>query len=253
METNPFLEVRFWLLMASVIGVIGGGIWAMFQMPFVKRWRANEMDTFYAGMAARGRGIGLPRTWRSEGFTGHDRRSRAEHVSTFKIVAGLIALAWLDALVRDPFGIVQQTGNLLVACILPAAAIGGLLLYDRVRYGRVIRQAAEIPRTAFNVVANEHGLFVPVSGDRVVQGSWADWAVTDVRFLRGARPAMIYACDWLAVRHRAEPDLDIPLIASMFEDGQALMEVVAARAEKAVLFAAGDAPPSAARHAKGPA
>ena len=253
METNPLFELNFWLLIAAVLGVIGGGAWAMLQSPYVKRWRAREMDGFYAGMAARGRGIALPRTWRSEGFAGHERRSSAEHTSNIRIVAGLLGLAWLCGIVLDPLGMLPQTGGFLAACVLPTGAVAGLLLYDRIRYGRLIRQAAEIPRTAFNVVANAHGLFIPVSGDRVVQGSWADWAVTDVRFLRGSRPSLIYACDWLVMRHRDEPDLHIPLIASMFEDGQALTEVVAARAAKAVTFAEGKASPLASGHAEGAA
>jgi len=76
------------------------------------------------------------------------------------------------------------------------------------------------------VVANVHGLFVPI-GDRILEGAWSDWTVTDVEMAHGKYG--IAGGERITLSHRVEPGQKVSLIASTFQDGDQLLEVIAAR------------------------
>ncbi|MCC7251119.1 hypothetical protein [Hyphomicrobium sp.] len=63
-------------------------------------------------------------------------------------------------------------------------------------------------------------------GDRVVEGAWRDWAVNDAEIdVNKYGEGFCYA---MTLVHRDNPEQKVPLIGSTFQDGDALMQVIAA-------------------------
>lgn len=219
------------LLVAMAVG-IGGLIYGAHRLtaPAARRARLAAQGAYVAGMAVRGRAVALPRTWRSEGLDGHDRRmasdSRLILTRALPLVAGVYILA---ALAGD-----QKAGDLvwqfLIAVGVFVVMLIGLRVYLRRRLLRTLREAAMVPRTAFNIVANEHGLFLPVADGRTLSGAWGDWIITDVGVIDGKYG--IDGCERVVVAQRSAPEVTIPLMTSTIADGQSLMETLVARLER---------------------
>lgn len=243
-----------WILLAAALGWLVSI--TLFRTDAGAGYVPDALERgYYAAMMARGREVSLPRTWRSEGIAGHDRRRHQEIMTVLKWLAGVLAsgfgLAAVAGLASGGWGW-SQTAGLAGGLLLVVGFAAGMVLVERRGSRRFLEVSPDVPRTEANVVANAHGLFVPVGDGRVLQGSWDDWAVTDACFRYGGKAGVaIYGCDRLSVRHRDQPDLEIPLVASMFPDGEALMDVVAARAERLFAPAAVEARPSGPDHAEG--
>jgi hypothetical protein len=203
--------------------------------PAAKRMRENAERAYYAGMVARGRTVQLPRTWRSQGLAGHERRQLSDLALVLKwslavagAVYGVMALFW--GAWSESVGYFAASSSIMILLL------AGVFLSERRRVKRVMADAALVPRTEFNIVANAHGLFVPTV-DRTLSGAWADWIVTDVDLPYGKYG--IAGCERLSLAKREEPQVVIPLIASTIDNGAELMEVIAARVERVAADRAG--------------
>lgn len=226
--------VPVWLQVAGTLALIGGGIGGVVLLvhrvtaPSARRWQEAHKRAFYADMAARGRNIALPRTWESEGFDGHLQRTREMLSLPFRMAFAMTAAVFVVAAVfREAVDWRILAAEAALGCAVFAALYFGLRFYESRRVRRILAQAGgSVPRTAFKVVANGHGLFVPIEG-RALEGAWSEWIVTDADVISGKGNT---ACLGLSLACRAEPELKVPLVASMFRDGDRLLEVVAARA-----------------------
>ena len=234
MDSDPIFEPAFWLLMAAFACVTGALVWFLSHAPFAQRARLERDARDYTSMSARGQSVVLPRTWRSEGFAGHHGRSWAEVRAMTRTLVGLGVLIAVLGLFLDPARVGETSLIVLLVFGLAVVVAAGFYVHGHIRVRRRLREAAEVPREAFNIAANAHGLFVPVSGGRVIEGAWGDWTVVDAAFRRSAKGQKIVVCERLTLRHRGEPDLDIPIIATLFPDGESLMDVIAARVAWAV-------------------
>lgn len=180
-------------------------------------------------MAARGRGIALPRTWLSGGLLAQQTNTVLAYRSMAKkawpsFLAAFALVAWL---LSDTLTTAEVFGGALVGLVVSGGVLFGAHLYEHRRVRRALKAAGDLAsRTSFKVVANDHGLFVPV-GNRIVEGAWSDWSVCDVEI--DINQYGDGFCHAITLAHRDNPDQKIPLIASTFQDGDALMQVVAAR------------------------
>lgn len=174
MNADLTVQVLFWL---TAVLVVFGICHASHRLTAAKRINRHGELRHYEWMAARGRSIPLPRTWPSGGYLGHRRNTRLAYSGTAKKV-------WLAILAAFALGLwfrsdTITTGQAMGEALLGLVVVGGVLfgtrLYEHRRVRRTLKAAGDLaPRTAFKVVANAHGLFVPV-GDRVVEGAWRDW------------------------------------------------------------------------------
>lgn len=225
-------HLLFWTLVAAVIA---GCVYLMHRLTAPAAQRLNEgiARRHYAAMAARGRGVPLPQTWLAGGLAGHDRSTDP----AFKQVVQRAGLAILAAFALGAWMRRESltAGQLLGEFALGLVIVGGVFLGVRYAERRRVRKAlhaagGSAPRASFKVVANAHGLFVPI-GDRVIEGAWSDWTVTGAEIDVGKYGEAI--CHALTLAHRADPARKIPVIASTFENGAQLMEVLAARVARA--------------------
>lgn len=228
MNADLAAQILFWLTVAFIIS----GICYLFHRltaPAAKRINDRRELRHYEWMAARGRGIALPRTWLSGGLPAQQRNTELADSSMAKkawpsILAAFALVVWLCS---DTITAVEAFGGALFGLVVSGGVLFGARLYEHRRVHRALKGAGDLaPRTSFKVVANDHGLFVPV-GNRVVEGAWSDWSVTDVEIdINQYGDGFCYA---ITLAHRDNPDQKIPLIASTFQDGDALMQVIAAR------------------------
>ena len=228
MNADVAAQVLFWLAFAAILfGIVY--LAHRLTAPVARRMNEGQEQRHYAWLATRGRDVALPRTWLSGGVAGHDWNTDPEFSRTVKL-SGLAIFA------AFALGIWMRSDTLSLGHVLGEAAFGlvvvgfvffGLRFYGRQRVKRALMAAGDLaPRGSFKVVANAHGLFVPVA-DRVVEGAWQDWLVTDVeidfdKYGRGF-------CHAITLTHRASPAEKIPVIASTFQNGDELMAVLAAR------------------------
>lgn len=228
MNADLAAQILFWLTVAFIIS----GICYLFHRltaPAAKRINDRIELRHYEWMAARGRDIPLPRTWLSGGLLGHQWNTDLAYSSMAKkawpsILAAFALVVWLCS---DTTNTVEVFGGALFGLVVSGGVLFGVRLYEHRRVHRALKGAGDLaPRTSFKVVANAHGLFVPV-GDRVVDGARSDWSVNDVDiYVNKYGQGFCYS---IALAHRDNPDQKIPLIASTFQDGDALMQVIAAR------------------------
>ena len=228
MNADTVAQALFWLAFG---GFLSGIVYLAHRLtaPAAQRMNAAAAQRHYATLAARGRGITLPRTWMSGGLVGHDWNtdpefSRTVKLSSLAILSAFALGVWLRS---DEMTLGQVLGEVAVGLVIVGGVFFGLRFYARRRVKRALAAAGDLaPRGSFKVVANAHGLFVPVA-DRVVEGAWDDWSVTDVeididKYGRGF-------CHAVTLAHRQKPGEKIPLIASTFQNGDDLMAVLAAR------------------------
>ncbi len=222
-------HLLFWTFVAASVG---GIVYLMHRLtaPTAQRINANIARGHYAGMAARGQGVSLPQTWRAGGLAGHDWSTDLSFKQMLRragpaVLAAFALGVWMR---RESLTVGQLGGEIAVGFVI----VGGVLLGVRYAERRRVRAALHAagglaPRVSFKVVANAHGLFVPI-GDRVIEGAWCDWRVTAVEIDIG-RYGDDATCHAMTLVHRDDPERKIPLIASTFENGQQLLEVLAAR------------------------
>jgi hypothetical protein len=225
-------DIAFQVLIGTLfVGGIGGIVYVAHRLtaPAAKRMRDNAEQAYYAGMMARGRAVALPRTWLAGGLAGHDWNMDRD-LRMVIMRAGLAILiafglgVWLR---RGDLTAGQFFGEALLGLVIVGGVFFGIRFFERRKVRRTLATAGDLaPRVSFKVVANAHGLFVPV-GDRVLEGAWSDWTVTDVEMAHGKYG--IVGCERITLSHRAGPAQGVPLIASTFPDGDQLLEVIAAR------------------------
>jgi hypothetical protein len=221
------------ILVIVMAAAIGGLIYGVHRLtaPAALRGRLSAEANYLAGMAARGRTIALPRTWRSEGLEGHDRRMMADSRLILTRALPLVAGVYVVFAVTGDQAVGDLVWQFLLAAGVFVLMLLGLRIYVRRHVSRTLHEAAMVPRTAFNIVANEHGLFLPVADGRTLSGAWGDWIVTDVGIVHGRYG--IDGCERVTLAHRNAPDVTIPLITSTMTDGAALMDTLVARVERA--------------------
>lgn len=231
MDADVVAQIVFWLVAAGgLFGIVYGA--HRLTAPAARRINERQEEFHYASLATRGRDVALPRTWLSGGVIGHDWSTDPEFFRTVKLssLAILAAFAvglWLRS---DSVSFGQVLGEAALGLVIVGSVFFGLRFYARRRVKRALAAAGDLaPRGAFKVVANAHGLFVPVA-DRIVDGAWDDWSVADVeididKYGRGF-------CHAITLTHRANPAQRIPVIASTFQDGDQLMAVLAARVRR---------------------
>ena len=228
MSGDTVAQILFWTLFG---GVVGGFVYLMHRLtaPAARRMNDARAQRHYDWIAARGRGVALPRTWLSGGLIGHDWNTdpifrQAVRRTGLAILAAFALGAWLR---RDVLTAGHLFGEALFGAVIIGGVLFGLRFHERRGVRRALAAAGDLaPRAAFKVVANAHGLFVPI-GDRVIEGAWSDWTVTDVDIDFGKHGDAV--CRRITLAHRDNPGQEIPLIASTFHDGDELMQVVAAR------------------------
>lgn len=221
-------HLLFWTLVAAAVGVV---VYLFHRLTSPAAQRLNEgiARRHYAAMAARGQGVALPQTWRAGGLAGHDWSTDPAFKQILQragpaILAAFALGAWMR---RESLTAGQLLGELAVGLVIVGGVLLGVRHAERRRVQTALRAAGGLaPRASFKVVANGHGLFVPI-GDRVIEGAWSDWAVTAVDIDIGKHGDAI--CHSLTLAHRSDPACKIPVIASTFENGAQLMEVLAAR------------------------
>lgn len=226
----------WWQVLAAAAGfaaLIGGLVYGFSRLTAGAAARLDDgvKRGFYAGMAQRGQAVALPRTWTSEGLVGHIQRTGSElrRVTTlaFLMTAAVLGVAML---VRPPVPLWQIAAEAGLLVVVYAGLYFGISFSETHRVRSLLDRAGpHAPRSAFKVVANGHGLFVPIEG-RVLEGAWSAWSVTDADVVSGKGNT---ACRGLTLVHAGEPEIRVPLIASTFEDGERLLEVIAARARRA--------------------
>lgn len=228
MNADVMVQILFWTVVA---GVICGFVYLMHRLtaPAARRMNESFAERYYAWMAAQGRAVTLPRTWLSGGLIGHEWNAgrafgRLVQTAGLAILAAFALGVWLR---WDEITAGQILAEAVIGVAIGGAVLLGARAYERRKVRRALAAAGDLaPRTSFKVVANAHGLFVPV-GDRVIEGAWSDWTVTDVEIERGKHGAAV--CHSMTLAHRETPGQTIPLIASTFQDGDTLLQVVAAR------------------------
>lgn len=218
---------------AGIVALVGGLVYGFARLTAGAAARMNDavMRGFYAGMAQRGQAVALPRTWVSEGLVGHIRRTGSE-LRRVTLLAFLLTAAVfvVTMFVRAPVPLWQLAAEAGLLVVVYAALYFGISFSETRRVRSVLARAGpHAPRSAFKVVANGHGLFVPIEG-RVLEGAWSAWSVTAADVVSGKGNT---ACRSLTLAHAGEPEIEVPLIASTFDDGERLLEVIAARARAA--------------------
>lgn len=218
---------------AALAALISGLVYGAHRLTAGAAARLNDgmKRGFYAGMAQRGRAIALPRTWASEGLVGHIRRTGDELRRVTLLAFLMTAVVFVVAMfVRPQVALWQMAAEAGLLVVVFAALNFGISLSENRRVRSLLDRAGPYaPRSAFKVVANGHGLFVPIA-ERVLEGAWSDWSVADADVVSGKGNT---ACRSLTLVHAGEPEIKVPLIASTFEDGERLLEVIAARARAA--------------------
>lgn len=228
MNADTAAQILFWL---AVAGFISGLVYLAHRRtaPAAQRMNDATAQRHYAALAARGQDVVLPRTWLSGGLAGHERNTdpgfrQMVRSAGLAILAAFALGAWLRS---DVISLGQVLAELATGLLIVGAVFLGIRLYDRHRVRRALVAAGDLaPRGSFKVVANAHGLFVPVA-DRVVEGAWSDWSVADVEI--DVDKYGWATCHAIALAHRESPSQKIPVIASTFQDGDQLMAVLAAR------------------------
>jgi len=220
----------FVIVMAVAIGGIVYGAHRL-TAPAARRARLAAEGNYVAGMAARGRAVVLPRTWRSEGLEGHDRRMASDSQMILTRAVPMVAAVYVVAALMGDQAVGDLVWQFLFAVGVFVVMLFGLRIYVRRHLSRTLREAAMVPRTAFNIVANEHGLFLPVADGRTLAGAWGDWIITDVGIIHGRYG--IAGCERVTLAQRNAPDVTVPLMTSTIADGPQLMETLVARIERA--------------------
>lgn len=228
MNADVVAQILFWVTAALFIG---GLSYLMHRLtaPAAKRFNGASERGHYNVMITRGQQIPLPKTWLSGGLAGHDWNTEAEFSQIVRSGGGAILAAFAVGLFlrRDVLTVGQVLAEAAIGLVIVGGLFLGLRVYARRRVKRQIAAAGQFaPRGAFKVVANGHGLFVPIA-DRVIEGAWGDWSVADVeididKYGRGI-------CHAITLAHRDRPNEKVPVIASTFQNGDELMAVLAAR------------------------
>jgi Kef-type K+ transport system membrane component KefB len=137
------------LLLVAMAVAIGGIIYGAHRLtaPAARRALLAAEGAYVAGMAARGRAVALPRTWRSEGLEGHDSRMASDSRLILTRALPLVAVVYVVASLAGD----QKAGDLvwqfLIAVGVFVVMLIGLRVYLRRRLLRTLREAAMVPRT----------------------------------------------------------------------------------------------------------
>lgn len=221
--------VALTLFVLIAAAAIGGIIYGAHRLtaPAARRARQAGEENYVAGMAMRGRAVALPRTWRSEGLEGHDRRTTSDSRMILTRALPLVATVYAVAALTGDQEVGELVWQFLFAAAVFVVMLLGVRIYARRHLLRTLREAALVPRSAFNIVANEHGLFLPVADGRTLAGAWGDWIVTEVSLIHGRYG--IAGCERVTLAQRSAPDVTIPLMSSTIDGGPELMETLVAR------------------------
>ncbi|MDQ8699702.1 hypothetical protein [Hyphomicrobium sp. LHD-15] len=212
---------------ALSLGAAAGIVYLLTRLlaPAERRRRANVRRACHSRMAARGRAAKLPRTWASDGLSGYERRELAGYRQVLKTTLIVFAANYaVLALLMGNWA--EMAGYFAAAAIILAIILAAIFFNQRRRVRQWMASAAILPREAFNIIANDHGLFIPVT-TRTLQAPWADWLIVglDVDEPKDAESV----CTRMLLSTREEPATVVPLIASTIENGTGLLDVIAAR------------------------